>query len=672
MKIRILLIFILIAQLANSQITLTDYFIVNNERVEIEILKTDGKYKIKMSKGGDNKEFVIGNNVGDFYDFRKQFRKSVYVELLGKSLIEGHADYDISILKRVDEEAESTYYSFANNLRVLDDLEYKPKTGDLKINDQIPVYMKKKVIGTIFKDKLEDEAKKEFKSKVVELDNLIQADYTNNLQSIIKLANELNIEEYENISTASETLSVKETNSKTLIAELLSFKDKYKKYRQQYVKVLMSQYENTKDSAPFTYLIIDEVQVEFYKGFLEIIKVNGHFKCNDDMKFNCAYIPSFLKDETSITFTNLYGIGFTSRTNYKRLDNVRLYINQANKQFRDVDINILGEEQRIYEKKLREEFFIRMDDIMVYDFYVNKLTRDFSPMDQKLTVKGGEKLTLTKEQTRKILEVEVFSDFEGFDADTPNGLIQMELSKHFNINTKRIDASRPFKFISEGWGLFQYTEIVGGITKIEDNQRRLNPERIDTEVLSNDGITTVIDAKRYTTPTDLLNYRDWYIGQDFNLLLIDNPNLKHQFHINGGLRFNRTAIQDSIQTVGADNLKEEQYSLSYWTFYPEFLMHILPEERYGFYAMWRPNYVHLASDRVEFKSLADPVTGFRRKVSNWMNEFEFKGYVDVGSNGQLFLRWRLFHEMGYSANNFSQIQLGFSFYLLGRNKESLN
>jgi len=665
MKIRILFILCLALQFANSQSTLTDYFLVSNERIEITIAKDEGEYVLTLTKGDDDPKTInLGNNVGDFYEFKKQFIQKVYTELLNLPTPVTKPYNDA--YKRINDKAESLYFSFANNLRVLDNLDYKPKTGDLKVNEKIPIYLKKKDFDSLKNDYAE-KIKDEFKSKILEINDLINNSSDSYILDILILAEQLKIESYSEIINTGDTKTVQETQIKGLTDTLMTFGDEYKALEKKYIDLYFKQYiPKNIDKMVFTYLVIDNVEFEFSRGFLEIIKVTGHLDCTDNNLLNCELIPSFLKQETKIIFTNKYGIGFTSRENYLKLNNVGLKLNQVNKKFTNDNFLNITRDTEIFDSRLKKQMIILMDDLISYDFYVNKLTRDFSPMDQKVKVTGGEKLTLTKEETRKILEVEVFSDFEGFDADSPNGLIQLELSKHFNINTKRYDPWSGLNWLVDGYGWLQYTEIAGGLTKIEDKQRRLDPERIDGEIALDDN-SMVFDSQRFTTPIDLLNYSTWNLGQDINLLLIDNPDLQHQFHINAGLRFNRTAIQDSIKTLGSEDLKPEEYSVSFWTFYPEIKMHLLPEERYGFYVMWRPKYVHLISDKIEFQSTSDPLTGSRRRMSNWVNEFEFKGYVDVGDKGQLFLRWRLNHEMGYSANNFSQIQLGYSFFIFGQN-----
>lgn len=221
----------------------------------------------------------------------------------------------------------------------------------------------------------------------------------------------------------------------------------------------------------------------------------------------------------------------------------------------------------------------------------------------------------------------------------------------------------------------EYLKLNGSITKIEDNNRFLLPYMQDEQATSYTGVPILIN-KRYTTPIDVLNHQTSNIGVSANIVFLDMPSIKSQLHINSGFRFAQTKVQDSIRTLNPDltiNSKVKEYSLPYWQFYPEVIWHILPETRYGFYATWRPKYLYSIAEDIEFKGLLNQQTGIRREnISNWINEYELLGYLFVNEekqNGKLFVRWRLNSEMGYSKNNFSQFQVGYSFYILGRGKQ---
>ncbi|MEZ0129802.1 hypothetical protein AB9T88_08565, partial [Flavobacterium sp. LBUM151] len=189
--------------------------------------------------------------------------------------------------------------------------------------------------------------------------------------------------------------------------------------------------------------------------------------------------------------------------------------------------------------------------------------------------------------------------------------------------------------------------------------------------------STILINNRYTTPIDVVNHQDWNIGVISNIILLDMPLIKSQLHFNAGFKFAQTKVQDSLRTLNPDltiNSKPKEYNLNYWLFYPEVTWHILPETRYGFYGTWRPKYFYSITDGVEFAGPEDQLTGTRRNnVSNWINEFELLGYLYVNEekqNGKLFVRWRLNSEMDYAKNNFSQFQVGYSFYILGRGKQN--
>jgi len=685
MKAIFFIILFIVMQTATAQTALTDYFIVNDVRIEVKITKDKGNYILKLTKEGSDPETInLGKNVGDYFEFKKQFRSKTdsLVRLTSEWSSGGLSEADYKkFIDQINEKAESLYFSFANNLRVLDGLDNKPKSGDLSVNKRIPVYIKKSSMRLLRKTYQDEVAKKAFQELVIEEQHQILA-----IETLDELPDSLIMQE---ISGVKEILD-KEQKLKAIKTKAVSFDSQSAEYILLQKKFIDNYYNNqynpdNAENVVLTYFIIENVTFEFSKGFLEVLNVTGTFDCDDENKYNCGLLPSFLKNDAELIFTNKFGIGFTSRDNYWKLQNISLYLNDSKKSFSKGDFNTIDVDNYVYreilkkgrrlklkrndklkEKKHGSGIFLKMDDLINYNFEVNRLTRDFSPKDQKLVVSGGKTVKLTKDETKKILEVEVFSDFEGFDADAPNGLLQTELTKHFNLNTVRKDSWDVIP--GDGFGFLQYLELSGALIKIEDKERRYSPERIDMPVQNSNG-DSVINSQRFATPIDLITHRTWNIGADLNLVLLDSPDWKYQFHLNGGLRFNRTAIQDSIASVNSEILTPEEYSVSFWNFYGEARLHILPEERYGFYAMWRPNYVYLTSDRLDLRAPADPITGTRRNMSNWVNEFELKGYVDVGDNGQLFLRWRLFHEMGYTANNFSQIQLGFSFYLLGRNKE---
>ncbi|NML56782.1 hypothetical protein [Chryseobacterium cheonjiense] len=428
--------------------------------------------------------------------------------------------------------------------------------------------------------------------------------------------------------------------------------------------------KSNSDKIPGLLFKIEKVQIVFQNGFIQDVIVDGEIVA--DKKIDESKISVDIKEfvEAKLRFTNYYGIGFSSKMNIRKLGNTYLYTNQKE----NIDKKFTKPTKPQYSLFDLDEMSISLGEVLqFYDYQNGVYTTDYSPANQKISLKGGESSTLYKDKTYKILEARIFSDFLGFNSDKPNGLIQIEVDKQFNFNTTR------YQFLwyklRMGIGYLEYLKLNGGLTKIEDNKRLLIPDMEDEQATSYNGSNILIN-KRFSTPIDILNHQTWNIGTNANIFLIDMPTLKSQLHANVGFRFAQTKVQDSIRTINSDlstTSKAKEYNFSYWQFYPEFVLHILPETRYGFYASWRQKYFYSLSENIEFAGARDILTGNRREnISKWINEFELLGYLYLNEekqNGKLFIRWRLDSERGYSKNNFTQFQVGYAFYILGRGKQ---
>lgn len=443
-------------------------------------------------------------------------------------------------------------------------------------------------------------------------------------------------------------------------------------------------YRDSKDSPSFLLkglkFQIRNVQIVFQHGYIQDIIVDGKIIKTDSKDVDDRLkIDEF--DGAEIKFTNYYGIGFSSKRNFRKLDFTHLYPNK--KKDNEKNFTYVKDYKESKKKETRQipvnlfdenEIYLKLGEVIEsYDFKNDLYTTDYSPANVKVSIEGDKSLTLYKDKTYKILEARVFSDFLGFNSEEPNGLLQIELEKQFNFNTTRY---KLFSYrLRSGFGIIEYLKLNGGITKIEDNNRFLVPDMEEEQITSSAGNQILVN-NRYTTPVNIINHQNSYIGVSANVVFLDMPSIKSQLHINGGFRFAQTKVKDSIKTLNTDftiNSKAKEYNLPYWQFYPEVIWHILPETRYGFYGSWRPKYFYSLTEEMQFKGLLNPQTNLRRgNVSNWINEFELLGYLyvnDENQNGKLFIRWRLNSEMGYSKNNFSQFQVGYAFYILGRGKQ---
>ncbi|HRO86382.1 MAG TPA: hypothetical protein PK110_16300 [Niabella sp.] len=372
---------------------------------------------------------------------------------------------------------------------------------------------------------------------------------------------------------------------------------------------------------------INDIEIEFYEGYIETIKVNA------------------TKGEKQYRFENQYGIGFSTRKNYYKLKNIRLFDFKNNK-------------------------YIKVGDLLDYDYKVKVLTRDFSPGNQALYSYGGQKVELRKDETSKLLEAIIYSDFIGIDKEKPNGLIQTEVAKRINLYPTRIQTAKWMSWLSKGFGFFQYIRPAVTISKIEENNRFLQPKRNDSIFTTTSGSDS-LKTEIVSTPIEILNYQNTSLGLDLNILFLDNPDIKYHFYLNGGFRFGRTAIRDSLRTLSSQTKIEttglvNEFGISYFTFYPEAILQYLPEERVSL----------IISDKLQFFSSAfnnpvlvsyDKKDNIEDKLTKWINTFEIMGYFKTGENGKLFGRYRFNSQIGNVKQQFHQFQLGYSFYILKKN-----
>jgi hypothetical protein len=375
---------------------------------------------------------------------------------------------------------------------------------------------------------------------------------------------------------------------------------------------------------------VKEVEIEFRDSYIETIKVNAKNEFS-----NIEY-----------RFENKFGIGISSRNAITNFKNIYLYDNRYNKR-------------------------TKLSELLDYDYSVQMLTRDFSPSDTVIKSFGGQKLELKKEKTSKLFEAIVYSDFIGIDKNRPNGLIQTEISKRININPTRIDNAKFLKFIGDGFGYLQYLKPSITISKIEeDNRSILLNTKIDST--TTDSITTY-KINNNLSPINIFNHQNISLGLDLNVFFFDKPDFKYNLYINGGFRFCRTSVTDSISILNSNNQIQRtgdvnNYGISYFTIYPEVSLHILPEERYGFFITNRWQYFGSAFQNPNLIAYDRNSNIDNSWKSKWINSFELMTYIKTGNNGRLFARWRFNNQLGNQSQNFHQIQVGYSFFVLKKDK----
>lgn len=387
-------------------------------------------------------------------------------------------------------------------------------------------------------------------------------------------------------------------------------------------------------------LTVKDVEIEFSEGFIETIKIIGEIKINGDKR--------------EMLFENKYGIGFSTRRNFKDLSKIVLY-----------------------DSKSDNNQFIYLNELLDYDYTVRPMTRDFSPANQVISTLGNQSVVLRKEESSKILEAAVFSDFLGFDKDKPNGLIQTEVSKRVNLISYRYQLGN--KAI-KGVGFFQYVRVAGMLSKIEENNRYLQTVSQDSIIKSSTKTDSLLIPRNYANPLNILQYQNLSLGLDLNLFFLDWPDGKLHFYINGGFRFGRTSIRDSLRslTTGTQSLVAKtnlvnEYTINHFTFFPEFLLQLLPEERFSILLSYKPQYFSPAFGEPKLQTVNKEFQ-IGKRPTKWIETFEIMAYVKLGdlapnsdNNGKLFARWRFNHQKGNIYENYHQLQVGYSFYVLKKN-----
>lgn len=376
-----------------------------------------------------------------------------------------------------------------------------------------------------------------------------------------------------------------------------------------------------------------KVELTFYNGFIEKVeletKVYG----------------------TPVRFSNLFSIGISSSKGIRKFTNHKLQ-SFFSYTFNKVDSTI--RKSRVTDCVPAEVLEINFSDIIDYDREIDINANDISPEPTKLVLDGIQKSTkLYKPESTKLFEAVVYSDFFGvFDEESPNGIIQTEVSKKFYINTKRKSRKWysyifPPSWYSDAVGVGEYINLNARFTKIEENNKFLKSEEVND--LS------------FFSPLRIKQHESFSIGGDVNLLSFENQNRKINTYIDLGWNYGRSGLEFSEQN---------QEFLNTITGSANIAFHFIPEKRYGFIASNRiSRFVILNDELIERNgfSLASLDNTELSDSNDWLNSTEIEFYLNTSSTGKLFIRYTLITELDNWDNNFSQFQFGYSFFILRQN-----
>ena len=382
-------------------------------------------------------------------------------------------------------------------------------------------------------------------------------------------------------------------------------------------------------------LEISEISMEINRGYIENIIVSGTKTINGQ---DTPIRSEFLK------FINDAPIGISAKRDIEILHAVKLYARANSLDHYEIQLgNIL----------------YNIEEILAVD------RKDYSPMSQafRINLNSISEVTLYKETDKKVMDIKVYSDFIGIQEESPNGLVQLELNKEIPLVTTRV--TKPelpgiFRWVvNRKWnmGYFNFIRPELAFSKIEGDNRVYSLTYVGNE------------TKPFASALGLREHERVSIGTDLNLLFMDMPHAKSTFYLNQGFRFGMTEVALS-STSPPDNVQTAFMSNSFQIL-PEIGWKINGDERYGFDASFGVNW-YFGDSKGGYEQVAeipdnvDEITHNKKLLrASVMAYFNF----NQENKGRVFVRFRSFKQLNSWKNNFSQLQVGYSTYLLSYIKD---
>lgn len=407
--------------------------------------------------------------------------------------------------------------------------------------------------------------------------------------------------------------------------------EKFKQIVNDYKEVQSTISDIKKNLANNSISEIENVQIQFERGFLERIQVSVK-----------------LGNGSNEIFENFYPIGFSSVTNFKNLSRIKLFPRTDNSMVK------FNDRQFIYLSDVIQNYHNRLDNV----------TRDYSPADTVIDCVPDTNpfVNLTKQSSIHIIDGKTFTDLNGFNEKSPNGLVQVELSRRFNLNTHRNQARK-----ANNYGFFLYLNAQVNFSKIENKLKGL-PLRNERIIENN----TVVSPS-YATNLDFMRYENLSIRTDINFLIFDVPHFKASYYIDFGLKYGHTPVVDStfvLNQTGALVGTDRDLDAHSFTLYPKIWMELFAERRYGLKLSYQTNFTRIFTNN-NFKQVlsysdkgADLASLSINPSARWSHTIEAFAFFDPNPKsrtGKIFALAR-FHFQHKDANTFyPQILLGYAF-----------
>ncbi|MEC3906457.1 hypothetical protein VOI54_05475 [Tamlana sp. 2201CG12-4] len=439
--------------------------------------------------------------------------------------------------------------------------------------------------------------------------------------------------EKDSIASYSKSIDSIETHLKNLIADN---------------KTLIQQF-------PLWKLKATEIELDINDGFIEHMKVVGkivepHYNKDIDSSIRLFFEDERVKNvlngifDKTLKFENDFPFGFSSKSDFADLYTYYLFQSE-------------GQEKT---------FSLPITNVITYIQRHRNDRLDFSPKDQEIRLPLNDPnkkraIELKKEISSKILSVNTYTDFNGFQQDAENGLLQMEVNKKIPIWTKRMNLGFGR---SSNFGFANYANFNLSWQKIGQDDRELvlfKSNRFENNV-------EVVDF--YTTYLEMVKHENVSVGVDLNIASFDFPLVKTRLELNAGAHYGRIKVVDERATTSNQEPPPPTRTIEKITnmirLYPDIMLWIRPEERFGGYIRFRP-FRTIVPNNEEFFAVSSgqDFVDHRKLSKSWLHRYELSTFFTPSKNSdnKFFFRYRYTNDSTWETNGYSEVQIGLLAYL---------
>jgi len=376
---------------------------------------------------------------------------------------------------------------------------------------------------------------------------------------------------------------------------------------------------------------IDETLLEF-KSKIISEKFKTEIKIIQELRDSLDSIPYPIIGE-NICFTNNIPIGISSKhcLQYK-----------TKKPLVSAYVKLCGEVQEI-------AITARVCDIIEYhpNFALN--TKDYSPANRIYEEMAGEKnKTLYKEKSENLFDAKIFTDLNAYGEQNSNGVVQTEISKEIAINTNRY-AFNNRRYTN--YGFFQYITPYFSYSKLEDTDYALKVKLDDTN-------------KYETSLINIYKNERLRIGSEFNLAVLDLPQFKSNLWLDFGTQFGQIKCNN---ITNEENNTENNFTVNSLYFFGKLKYKVHPDKRFGLEFSYKVGHYDVLNDKMK-QTDYDPKDSALENSFYWLHELTMQTFVRTGDKGKVFFRYKIASPIDNWDNNFTQLQLGYSFDILRKIK----